>query len=148
MNKWEYKGSYNVINEIEQLSKAVSNNSADNLDEFLSDYIDGDDEIDSNDWDSDYDTDWYEPKERTYNHDKIAEILMRELEKFGKADFVILGNDEIQHWWTKVKTKEREKLEAIKRREEVIRKIEEDARAKEALLARLTPEEKRLLGIK
>ena len=40
------------------------------------------------------------------------------------------------------------KEEAKRKREEAKRQKEEDARARELLLSRLTPEERRLLGIK
>ena len=42
----------------------------------------------------------------------------------------------------------KKKADALRKREEAKRKAEEDKHARESLLARLTPEEKRLLGVK
>lgn len=116
--------------------------------------IQDDDEIESwdeDDWDGDDwedDADWYEDEERGYNYESMLRDVLEELIKQGKADFIILKHDELRHWWSKVQTIERRKQEAQERRAEAKRKKEEDKQAKADLLARLTPEEKRLLGIK
>lgn len=97
-----------------------------------------------------YEAEAYEPKVKSkiYNVDRIAETLMDELERNGLDSYIVLKDPEIGEWWNKIKTR-RAEAEAAKRKAEAAkRKKEEDARAKKALLDRLTPEEKRLLGIK
>lgn len=76
--------------------------------------------------------------------DKLARIAcaaMEELERQGKEDFLILKNEEVAQWWVKHKEadrKEKARLAEIERRE----------RIKQEALARLTDEEKELLGLK
>ena len=75
--------------------------------------------------------------------DKLARIACKaltELIKHGKADFLILQDDEVREWWEahqEADRKERER-EAERARKKAI---------KEQALARLTEEEKEVLGI-
>lgn len=75
--------------------------------------------------------------------DKLARIAcaaMTELEQVGKAEFLVLRNEEVRDWWEAHKEadrKERARIAEIERRE----------RVKEEALARLTEEEKELLGL-
>lgn len=85
---------------------------------------------------------------KIYNVDQIAETLMDELERNGLDSFVVLKDPNIGEWWGAIKAKRKEVEELERKKAEAKRKKEEDARAKKALLDRLTPEEKRLLGIK
>lgn len=75
--------------------------------------------------------------------DKLARIAcaaMTELEKVGKADFLVLKDDELRNWWEAHKEadrKERARIAEIERQEQV----------KQEALDRLTDEEKELLGL-
>lgn len=75
--------------------------------------------------------------------DKLARIacaVMEELIKQGKEDFLVLKNPEVAEWWTAhVKADRAEKAR--------IAEQERKARIKAEALARLTDEEKELLGL-
>ena len=75
--------------------------------------------------------------------DKLARIAcaaMEELVKQGKADFLVLKNEEVRNWWeAHVKADKREKAR--------IAEQERRARVKQEALDRLTDEEKELLGL-
>ena len=97
-----------------------------------------------------YDTNWAnsssdsDVKRLKEEADKLARIAcaaMTELEKMGKEDFLILKNEEVGQWWAKHKEADRKEQERIaeKARKE---------RVKAEALARLTDEEKELLGLK
>jgi hypothetical protein len=76
--------------------------------------------------------------------DKLARIACRALqalEDMGKEDFLLLKDDEIRTWWSSHKEADRVAREAERAKQE--RK-----EAKERILARLTEEEKILLGLK
>ncbi len=76
--------------------------------------------------------------------DKLARIACRALqalEDMGKEDFLLLQDDEVRIWWAAHKEADR------KARAEAQAK-QERKEAKERLLARLTEEEKALLGLK
>ena len=79
---------------------------------------------------------------------EFATILMDELTANGLDSHILLKYPQIADWWGSVLKERKKKAEALRKREEARRKKEEDARARESLLARLTPEEKRLLGVK
>lgn len=79
---------------------------------------------------------------------EFATILMDELTENNLDSHVLLKYPKIADWWGSVLRERKKKAEALRKREEARRKKEEDAHARESLLARLTPEEKRLLGIK
>ena len=76
--------------------------------------------------------------------DKLARIAcaaMEELVKHGKADFLVLKNEELRTWWeahVKADRAERARIAEIERRE----------RVRQEALDRLTDEEKELLGLK
>lgn len=96
-----------------------------------------------------YDTNWahdYDDskiKKLKAECDKLARIAckaMTQLEKSGRADFILIEDDEVRDWWTAHKEadrKERERVAEIERRE----------RVKAEALARLSDEEKELLGL-
>ena len=72
--------------------------------------------------------------------ERIAYTVMRALEENALEDFVLLQNREVREWWTGVKAREeivRKALEAKTHRERVITEA----------LAKLTAEEKKLLGL-
>ena len=75
--------------------------------------------------------------------DKLARIAckaMEQLERSGRADFILIEDDELREWWAQHKEadrKERARLAEIERKKKV----------KEEALAKLSDEEKELLGI-
>jgi hypothetical protein len=76
--------------------------------------------------------------------DKLARIAckaMTELVKSGHADFLILKDDEVREWWDKHQEDDRKAQEA---KAERARK----AKLKKDALAKLSDEEKKILGIK
>jgi len=90
---------------------------------------------------------------------RIAAEAMRELERNDLADFVVLKDAELGKWWNAYKKQEAEEIEMARIKEEKKRalkeardirlaKVAEDARVKVELLSRLTPDEKRILGIR
>lgn len=76
--------------------------------------------------------------------DKLARIAckaMEALEKDGRADFLLLEDDEVRDWWLEHKEadrKERARVAELQRREAV----------KQEALNKLSDEEKELLGLK
>jgi hypothetical protein len=96
-----------------------------------------------------YDTNWAsssndrEVKKLKQECDRLARIAckaMTELVKSGHADFLVLKDDEVREWWEKHQEDDRiaREKEAEKRR---VAKLKKDA------LAKLSDEEKELLGI-
>ena len=79
---------------------------------------------------------------------EFAIILMDELTANGLDSHILLKYPQIADWWGSVLKVRKKNAEALRKREEAKRKAEEDQRALDALLARLTPEERRLLGVK
>ena len=76
--------------------------------------------------------------------DKLARIAckaLQALQDMGKEDFLLLQDDEVRVWWAKHK-------EADRKAREEARIKQERKEAKERVLARLTDEEKILLGLK
>jgi len=76
--------------------------------------------------------------------DKLARIAckaMTELVKSGHADFLVLKDDEVREWWDKHQEDDRKAQEA---------KLERERRAKVKAdaLAKLSDEEKKVLGIR
>lgn len=94
---------------------------------------------------SDEDTYW--ENEESVNPE-FATILMDELTANGLDSHILLKYPQIADWWGSVLKVRKKNAEAKRKREEAQRKKEEDAHARESLLARLTPEERRLLGVK
>jgi hypothetical protein len=77
-------------------------------------------------------------------NDRLARIAckaMTELVKQGKADFLLLKDDEVREWWEKhLEADRKAKEEAAEKRR--INKLKKEA------LAKLTPEEMKAPGIK
>jgi cytosine/adenosine deaminase-related metal-dependent hydrolase len=89
-------------------------------------------------------TESWQYKELKANNDKLARIAckaMSELVKSGYADFLVLKDDEVRVWWEQHQEADRKAQEA-KTEKARLAKIKKDA------LAKLTPEEKKILGIK
>ena len=89
-------------------------------------------------------TDSWQYKELKANNDKLARIAckaMTELVEQGNADFLILRDDEVRVWWEKHQEADRKAKEA---EEEKLR----NAKIKKQALAKLSAEEKKVLGIK
>ena len=83
-------------------------------------------------------------KEMKAHADKLARIAckaMTELVKSGYADFLLLQDDEVREWWEKHQEDDRKAREA-KAEMARIAKLKKDA------LAKLSDEEKAVLGIK
>ena len=70
----------------------------------------------------------------------FAIAAMNELERDGKADFLLLKHDNLREWWTGHKAEEARK-EAERLEKERI------ARVKEEALAKLSMEERQVLGL-
>ena len=96
-----------------------------------------------------YDTNWAndyddrklrELKKETDKLARIACAALSELEKEGKADFLILKNDELREWWTAHK-------EADRKEQARLAEIERKRLIKKEALARLSDEEKEVLGL-
>lgn len=97
-----------------------------------------------------YDTNWASSssdsdiKRLKKEADKLARIAceaLTELEKAGKADFLILKNDELREWWESHK-------EADRKEKARVAEKERRERVRQEALDRLTDEEKELLGLK
>ena len=79
---------------------------------------------------------------------RIACKAMQELETNGIVDLLILKDDEVGAWWGQHKEADRlEKERKANAQAEQARRIE-TKRQRNDLIARLTPEERKLLGIK
>lgn len=118
----------------------------------LSELIDTNQSNSSNDYDDDdFDDDKNErdisDEERIelaeYERDtmtRIAYAVMKALEENGQADFVLLQNEEVRSWWIATKAKEEREQREREAKERKERAIIE-------ALAKLTAEEKKLLGL-
>jgi len=104
------------------------------------------DEVDEDRW-SDFDRDDEDEEDDVLALD-FAVILMDELTENNLDSHILLKHPKIADWWGGVLKQRKEKEEKRRWVEEKKRKEEEDKRAREALVARLTPEERRLLGVK
>jgi hypothetical protein len=109
------------------------------------DWVHSLDDLEDDRW-SDFDRD--DEEENYSTSTEYAVILMDELTANGLDSHILLKYPEIADWWGGVLKERKKKEEALRKREEAKRKAEEDKHARESLLARLTPEEKRLLGVK
>jgi hypothetical protein len=98
-------------------------------------------------YDEEIDTDTEEWEDEEVDAE-FATILMDELTANGLDSHILLKYPQIADWWGGVLKDRKKKEEALRKREEAKRKAEEDRHARESLLARLTSEEKRLLGVK
>ena len=75
--------------------------------------------------------------------DKLARIAckaMEQLEKSGRADFILIEDDELRQWWSQHK-------EADRKEKARLAEIERKKKVKEEALAKLSDEEKQLLGL-
>ena len=97
-----------------------------------------------------YDTNWAnssndrEVKLLKKEADKLARIAckaMTELVNQGKADFLVLKDDEVREWWDKHQEDDRRAQEAKRERDR-------RAQVKKDALAKLSAEERKILGIK
>lgn len=79
---------------------------------------------------------------------RIACKALTELETNEIAEVLLLKDDEVREWWTQHKEADRKEAERVRKEAARKAKAAEDKRKKKELLDRLTPEEKRLLGIK
>ena len=103
----------------------------------------------------DYDTRWDDAwngawkaadktKEMKEHTDKLARIAckaMTELVKSGYADFLLLQDDEVREWWEQHQEADRKAKEALAEKRRI-------AKLKKEALAKLSDEEKKVLGIK
>lgn len=96
-----------------------------------------------------YDTNWAsssndrEVKKLKQECDRLARIAckaMTELVKSGHADFLVLKDDEVREWWEKHQEDDRKAREAKLEKERL-------AQVKKEALAKLSDDEKRVLGI-
>lgn len=110
--------------------------------------VDEEIEDDEEFWDEVEDEEEDDPYDPGSKFSKIAATLMDELTENNLDSHILLKYPKIADWWGSVLKDRAKKAEAQRKREEARRKKEEDARARESLLARLTPEERRLLGVK
>ena len=97
---------------------------------------------------ADFDSDDEEDLEDDFEFAAVATLLMDELTANNLDSHILLKYPKIADWWGSVLRERKRKEEAKRKREEAKRKREEDERARELLLSRLSPEERRLLGIK
>ena len=99
-----------------------------------------------------YDTEWVNTNPRRSHTetalktecDRLARIAckaMTLLVEQGKADFLILRDDEVREWWE-------QHQEADRKAREEREKKDREAKIRKEALAKLTPEEKKILGIK
>jgi hypothetical protein len=93
----------------------------------------------------DYESDngYHQRDEYKKQCDKLARIAckaMEQLEKSGRADFILIEDDELREWWSQHK-------EADRKEKARIAEIERRKKVKEEALAKLSDEEKELLGI-
>lgn len=80
-------------------------------------------------------------KDKTDKLARIACKAMSELVEQGKADFLILRDEEVREWWEAHQEADRKARERRERKER-------EAQVRKEALAKLTDEEKKLLGIK
>lgn len=86
----------------------------------------------------------YSDREWKNKTDKLARIAckaMTELVEQGKADFLLIKDDEVREWWDKHQEADRQAREAREKKEH-------EKRIRKEALAKLTDEEKKILGIK
>jgi hypothetical protein len=97
-----------------------------------------------------YETEWArssndrEVKQLKVQADKLARIAckaLQALEDMGKEDFILLKDDEVRTWWAEHKEADRKARKAAEAKRA-------RAEAKKQALAKLTDDEKILLGLK
>lgn len=80
-------------------------------------------------------------KNSGYSIDKIARMLMIELIKVKRAEFILLRDDTISKWWTSEVNTANKRIAVRTERARV-------ARIKRQAIAKLTADERRALGIR
>lgn len=119
----------------------------DYMDRLLEDLMSPDDETASDD--DGWLEDWEDPNEDDpEDSEAIAIRLMDALTENNLDSYILLKDPVIAEWWGNIVKARNFQAEKKRKAEEAQRKKQEDARAREELLSRLTPEERRLLGIK
>ena len=83
---------------------------------------------------------WDDKNEEDVQMEKFAIAAMEELEKNGQAEFLLLKNDPLRKWWQEHKAHQAKLLAAKLERER-------RARIKEEALAKLSTEEREILGL-
>lgn len=89
-----------------------------------------------------------ELKDRADMLARIACKAMTELERNEIAEILLLKDEEVREWWAQHKEDDRQEQERVRKEAEKKAAEKELKRKKRELLARLTDEEKRILGIK
>ena len=113
-------------------------------DQFINDLDNVEDEEESRPYTSSdpYEDSTFEEMEKNVkNLASFAKEAMRELEKNGLEDFVLLKNDKLRAWWKKIKAHEAY-IEAKRIEKEHKERVRDEA------LAKLTDEELKILGLK
>ncbi len=87
-------------------------------------------------------------RRRAIKMDRIARKVMDALNEDGRGDLLLIKDDEVREWWAKIMETERVAREAEERKRLAQEEKERIAKIKEDLLNRLTPDEKKALGIK
>ena len=111
------------------------------------DWIHSLDDLEEDRW-SDFDSDSDEGIVEEDDFEGVSTLLMDELTENNLDSHILLKYPRIANWWGGVLKQRKEKEEKRRWVEEKKRKEEEDKRAREVLVARLTLEERRLLGVK
>ena len=97
-------------------------------------------DVDKEDEDDDVDWGGFDRTPAKSKFEKFAVEAMEELEKNGVADLLLLKNDNLRGWWKSHKEAEARKLAARLENERI-------ARVREEALAKLSTEERKVLGI-
>lgn len=85
---------------------------------------------------------------KRYDYKTIAEKLMRELVANEIESHVLLKDDEIRDWWAGILREDKRRADEEAKKEAARIRRENDKKLKEAVLSRLTDDEKRVLGLK
>lgn len=97
----------------------------------------------------------YEPFDATSElreqNDRLARIACKAMEALtanGYADFLLLKDEEVREWWEAHQIADRKAKEAEERKRKAKEEKEELAKLKKDVLSRLSPKERKALGIK
>jgi hypothetical protein len=96
-------------------------------------------------------TDSWQYRELKEINDRLARIAckaMTELVEQGKADFLVLRDDELREWWEKHQEADRKARKAEEAKKRAAEEKKRLAQLRSEVLAKLTSEEKKALGIK
>ena len=103
----------------------------------------------------DYEADGYystrKIDELRVQNDRLARIACKaltELVNAGKADFLLLGDDEVREWWQKHQEADRLAREEQERKRKAAAEKARKTKLRNEVLARLSPEEREALGVK